>query len=60
MECKNYQHARQVGDLTRQDRVGCVLLSNGEIKFSSVNNSGLYEGYIYFNRSVKTINHLLV
>ena len=32
-QCKSCKHARQVGDLTRQDVVGCVLL----------NKEGVYE-----------------
>lgn len=63
MKCINCKWARQVGDKSRQDVVGCVLL-NGDpsdsfkaplLSPNSVENSNIYEGYIYFGRKVGDI-----
>lgn len=52
MKCSECRYARQVGDKSRQDIVGCALLSIDQQSPHNVENSKIYKGYIYEGRRV--------
>ena len=49
--CRNCDNARQVGDLTRTDIVGCAAFMEENITIRNVKNEGkIYQGYAYPKR----------
>ena len=49
--CRNCDNARQVGDLTRTDIVGCAAFMNEVLRTADIQNEGkIYQGYAYPKR----------
>lgn len=52
MTCVDCTFARQVGDKSRQDLVGCSQLLFGGMDMTEVTCTALYEGWVYSQRHV--------
>ena len=49
--CRTCEHARQVGDKSRVDLVGCALLARGNIGRNHISDGKLFGGFIYVGLS---------
>ena len=48
--CRYCEHARQVGDMSRTDVVGCALMTRGGISIYDYVGKNVYEGWMYGGR----------